>query len=54
MCPISIDSDFEGFLDELFGESWPCGEEVVFYCGYHCGCAWAPQRDIEKTAHIGF
>ena len=21
------------FLDEFFGESWPCGEEVVFNCG---------------------
>ena len=42
------------FLDELFGESWPCGEEVVFNFGYQCGCAWDLQRAMMKGAQMAF
>ena len=53
MCPFAVASDFlEEFLDKFFGESLPCGDEIVFYCGYQCGCAWAPQREVDKSAQI--
>ena len=55
MCPFAVASDFgRNFRKSCSVSPGHVERKLFFNCGDQCGCAWAPQRKVDKITQISF